>query len=99
VARHVSLRGPRSLNFEPQHAYFYGTVVVYTQARNQGGEAPLTPLEKCVGHSLKNLGSSQRNFRPTWCPKVVTGLFIPVYKGERRSLPCYNFAILVILLT
>jgi len=30
VARHVFLCGLRSLNFKPQPAYFFGTVVVYT---------------------------------------------------------------------
>jgi len=37
------------------------------QARNQEG-APakfFAPLEKCVGHSLKNLGPSQKTLRPT----------------------------------
>jgi len=29
---------------------------------------------KCVGHSLKNLGLSQKTLRPPWCPKLVTGL-------------------------
>ena len=41
-------------------------------------------LEKCVRHDLnlldivqstKNLGPSQRICRPSWCPKLVTGLF------------------------
>ena len=30
--------------------------------------------EKCVGHSLKNLGPFQETLRPTWSPKLVTGL-------------------------
>jgi len=29
---------------------------------------------KTIGHSLKNLGPSQKTLRPTWCPKLVTGL-------------------------
>jgi len=29
---------------------------------------------KTIRHSLKNLGPSQKTLRPTWCPKLVTGL-------------------------
>jgi len=29
---------------------------------------------KTIGHRLKNLGPSQKTLRPTWCPKMVTGL-------------------------
>jgi len=29
---------------------------------------------KTIGHSLKNLGSSQKTLRHPWCPKLVTGL-------------------------
>jgi len=29
---------------------------------------------KTIGRSLKNLGPSQKTIRPTWCPKLVTGL-------------------------
>ena len=36
------------------------------------------PLEKCIGHSLKMLGPSQKIFA-TWCPKLVTGLGTPIY--------------------
>jgi len=60
----------------------------WTQARNQGrkgGEAsPANFVDppgkicwaklKTVGHSLKNLGPSQKTLRPTWCSKLVTGL-------------------------
>jgi len=31
-------------------------------------------VEKCVGHSLKNLGPSQETLRPTCCTELVTGL-------------------------
>jgi len=42
----------------------------------------LLSLEKCVaqsvfktiGHSLKNLGPSQKTLCPPWCSKLVTGL-------------------------
>jgi len=27
-----------------------------------------------IGHILKNLGHSQKTFRPPWCPKLVTHL-------------------------
>ena len=70
-------------------------MVVYTQARNQGGEAPLSPPGKMCWTLFEKFGRVSEIFPP----KVVTGLFTPVYKGERRSLPCYNIAILVILLT
>jgi len=46
----------------------------------RGREPPkifFAPLKKCVGHSLKNLGSSQKTLRPSWCPKLVTGLMFP----------------------
>jgi len=29
---------------------------------------------KTIGHSLKNLGPSQKTLRHPWCPKLVTGL-------------------------
>ena len=29
---------------------------------------------KNIGHSSKNLGPSQKTFRPSWCPKLVAGL-------------------------
>jgi len=31
---------------------------------------------KTIGHSLKNLGPSQKTLRHPWCPKPVTGLEI-----------------------
>jgi len=49
-----------------------------TRGGRIGGFAPpenfLPSLEKCVEHSLKNLGFSQKTLRPSWCPKLVTGL-------------------------
>jgi len=52
----------------------------------QGAKPPLEkfslPLEKCVGHSLKMLdivqkfGPSQKTLRPSWCPKLVTGMVL-----------------------
>jgi len=54
---------------------------VYIQAhknRGAGGRSLLgksfAPLEKCVGHSLKNLGPSQKNLCPLYFPKLVAGL-------------------------
>jgi len=29
---------------------------------------------KTIGHSSKKLGPSQKTLRPSWCPKLVTGL-------------------------
>jgi len=56
-------------------------VTTLPQARNQEGEVPLKlfspPLEKFVGHSLKNLGPSQKTLRHIWCPKLVPGLLCP----------------------
>jgi len=37
-----------------------------------------------MGHNLKNLGSPQKTLRPTWCPKLVTGL---VASGQRCPFP------------
>jgi len=59
--------------------FFDHTPIKYSlQARNQGGEIHprkfFAPLEKCVGHCSKNLGPSQKTLRPSWCPKLVTGL-------------------------
>jgi len=53
----------------------------------RGGEGPLeksSPLPgkmcwtwfKTIGHSSKNLGPSQKTLRPSWCPKLVTGLAV-----------------------
>jgi len=53
----------------------------------QGGESPLekcsSPLEKLCwtsfktfGHSSNILGLSQKTLRPSWCPTLVTGLFM-----------------------
>jgi len=53
---------------------------MFKQARDQGGRSGdevlqmFRPPLKCVGNSLKNLGSSQKTFRTSWCPKLVTGL-------------------------
>jgi len=62
----------------------------------QGGEAPprkiLPPLEKCVGHSsnywtrYKNVGPSQKTFRPSLCPRLVTGLHVTVTITKNASL-------------
>jgi len=49
-----------------------------TRPVTRRGEAPLPnfppPLEKCVGHSLKNLDPSQKTLCSSWRPKLVTGL-------------------------
>jgi len=62
-------------------------------ARNQEGRSPLkifSPLlEKCVRHSLKNLVPSQKTLRPTWCPKLVTGLLCPGGPRVHLSGPVY----------
>jgi len=36
---------------------------------------------KTIGHSLKNLGLSQKTLRHPWCPELVTGLFIETTGG------------------
>ena len=56
----------------------------------RGGEGPLKffsapgkmyrTLFETIGHSWKNLGLSQKSLRPTWCPKLVTGLVLPPQK-------------------
>ena len=64
-----------------QHTYFY-------QVRKHGSEAPpknISPhLEKCLGHSFKILGPSQKTLRPPWCPKLVTGL---IFIQDKVNLP------------
>ena len=71
IVFHVSIWGGLELCFG-------GDGTGFEQARNQTGEVPpksFSPsLEKCVGHSLKNLGPSQKTLRPTWCSNLVTGL-------------------------
>ena len=64
------------------------------QTRMQGGKIPpknfFAPLEKCVGHSLKqldsfkNLSPFQKTLRPTWCLKLVTIL------GHTRAIVSYR---------
>jgi len=69
---------------------FLGRVTV-RQASNQGGrrgakptlENVSLPLEKCVGHSSKNLGTSRKTLRPSWCPKLVTGLPYVPHRSDR----------------
>jgi len=65
------------------------------QARNHGGaggEAPvekfLPNLEKCVGHSSKNLGPSRKTLRPSWCSKLVAGLALTLklIRGPNEDL-------------
>jgi len=34
---------------------------------------------KSIGHNSKNLGPSQKTLRPSWCPKLVTGLVLNKY--------------------
>jgi len=54
----------------------------WTQARNQGGRKIFfRPIGKTcwtlfetIEHGSKNVGPSQKSFRPSWCPKLVTGL-------------------------
>ena len=44
---------------------------------------------KTIGHSLKNLGPSQKTLRPTWCPKLVVGLRMIVLQPLRwRCVDC-----------
>jgi len=44
---------------------------------------------KTIGHSLKNLGPSQKTLRHPWFPKLVTGLFLNhllFYNGVQIAL-------------
>jgi len=65
------------------------TVTTLLQARNQEGRTPLTPREKCVGHSSKILGPSQKTLLLTWSPKLVTGLLCPYGPRVHLSGPAY----------
>jgi len=50
-----------------------------------------TPGKMCwtwfntIGHSSKNLGPSQKTLRPSWGPKVVTGLIVTTYFMNQTS--------------
>ena len=64
-----------------------------TQDRNQGASGRAKPPRKffsspgkicwtsfkTIGHSSKKLGPSQKTLRPSWCPKLVTGLLARIY--------------------
>ena len=67
-----------------------------TQARNPGsaegrsharkfspppGKMCWTQFEN-IGHSSKNLGPSRKSLRPSWCPKLVTGLRVHPVKNH-----------------
>jgi len=75
------------------------------QTRNQGAEAPprkifAPPRRMCcarfknIGHSSKNLDPSRKTLRPSWCPKVVTGLLatfpelLEVIREENILIKC-----------
>jgi len=56
-----------------------------TRPITRGGEVPHKKIPthlgkicwtqfKNIGHSSKNLGPSRKTLRPSWCPKLVTGL-------------------------
>jgi len=54
----------------------------------------LTQFET-IEHSLKNVGPSQKTLRPSWCPKLVTGLV--VIRLNRRwsvSRPIFEYMVL-----
>ena len=61
----------------------------------QGGRSLLEkfspPVEKCIGHSLKNLGPSQKNLRPPHCPKLVTGLVTFKVRIQGTNIFVYLF--------
>jgi len=50
-----------------------------------------TPLEKCVGHNLKNLSPSQKTHRSSWCPKLVTGLALrsAIHFATQKTMQCH----------
>ena len=60
-----------------------------------GGRSPtkfFVPPGKCVGHSVKNLGPSQKTLCPTWCPKLVTGL-VGAYIPSMREDVGYSLSV------
>jgi len=67
-----------------------GCAAAFPQTRNQEAETPckiFLPLEKCVGHSLKKFGHSQKT-SPPWCPKLVRGLPSPTSLLFSPKVPC-----------
>jgi len=57
------------------------------------------PLEKCVGHRLKNLGPSQKTFRSHWCPRLVTGLLIHLQYANKINIATPQITILILALS
>jgi len=47
-----------------------------------------------IGHSSKNSVPSKKTLRPSWCPKLVTGLYRTAKneKGIFSRLSCNNHA-------
>ena len=41
---------------------------------------------KNIGHISKNFGPSRKTLRPSWCPKLVTGLTISLGRGTDRHV-------------
>jgi len=39
-----------------------------------------------IGHSLKNVGPSQKNLHHPWCPKLVTGLIITAAQQQHKFM-------------
>jgi len=84
VIRRPGNCAPLALFVTPFYALRVWTSRTRWQARSQGGFAPqkffAPPGKMCwtsletIGHSSKNLGPSQKPLRPSWCPKLVTGL-------------------------
>jgi len=64
----------------------------YAQARNQGGRRGESPLEICVGHSLKNLDHSQKTFSPL-VSQVGYGPAYALQSADKTSVAeqsCYH---------
>ena len=47
---------------------------------------------KTIGHSSKNLGPLQKTLRPSWCPKLATGLllYLAIAANEAFFCDCYR---------
>ena len=69
---------------DPVNNYISVVLSNLQQARNHWCKAPLEKFSPpwknvldivlTIGHSSKNLGPSEKTLRPSWCPKLVTGL-------------------------
>ena len=55
----------------------------------------IAALEKCVEYSLNILEPSPKPLRPTWCPKLVTGLVLLIAWNSLARVSSFVFSLLM----